>query len=361
MPSEIQVLVGRDRFYGWKSLEISRTLGELCGSFSFTAVDFPADEIKKIDVGSPVVIKMVADTLQEWDLITGYVDRTERRVDDGREFVFSGRDRTSDLVDCSADYPKNTWTAKSLSTIAADLCDPFGIGVDSIDIGANDPEIPRFSIKTGETVFDALDRLCNAYAILTITDAQGNIRLTRVGSAKSDTSLIVGQNIQRVDFIRDFSGRYSKYTAKAQGNQKGAEWLGDKISLRGDATDVGVSRYRPLLFMTEKQETRESVQKRVNWEAQVRAGQAEGASVTVKNWMQDPTGRNSRPWEINETIGIKDEGFDIEAQLVVSSVTFSVSEGAGRETSLELSPPEIFAENPSEKIELASKHSVKPS
>jgi prophage tail gpP-like protein len=361
MPAEIHVLVGRDRFYGWKSLEISRTLGELCGSFSFAAVDFPADDIKKIDVGSPVVIKMVAETRQEWNLITGYVDRTERRVGDGREFVFSGRDRTSDLVDCSADYPKNTWIKKSLSTIASDLCAPFDIGVDSIDISLNDPEITKFSIKTGETVFDALDRLCNAYAILTITDAAGNVRLTRIGSARADTRLVVGENVASADFIRDFSGRYSSYSAKAQGNQAGSEWLSDKISLRGDATDTGVGRYRPLLFMTDRQETRESVQKRVNWEAQVRAGRAEGASVVVKNWMQNPSGFSSRPWEINETISIQDEGFDIEAQLVVSSLTFSINGNAGRETSMELSPPEIFAENPSERIELARKHSVQPS
>lgn len=359
MQTEIQTLINGNRFQGWTDISVTRTLGELCADFSFGAINFPPEIVKGIKAHDSVEIVMFADRT-DWTIVTGYIDVVERSANNqGRLFKFSGRDKTCDLVDCSAYYAKSSWYGRKLFSIILDLCGPYDIAVDLTDVESKDVKIDKFTIKAGETVFQAIDRLCSAYNMLPLTNEYGDLRLTQVGSDLADTKLLFGANVVEGTFFEDYSGRYSFYQARGQSNGRGNEWLPDKILLEGAALDLQVTRYRPLVFMTEKKENPTTIQKRVNWEAQIRAGRAEGATVSVLGWLQEDK-LSSRPWAINELVIIKDEFFGIEAELIVSSVTFSVDPNQGKMTQLELSPPEIFQAEPADEIELARKHSVRP-
>ena len=361
MTTNIAIIIDGIKYEGWHKLNISRYLDAMCGRFDFTLADFAVSETAGILSGKSVKVEMV-DEFNDvtYPLINGYIYPTERsKTAEATSLHFSGRDVTSDLVDCSAIYKTSTWKKQKLSKIARDLCQPFGIAV--VIEGVTDPMIEKFTLQSGETVSESLERLCRAFNVLAITDEVGRLLLTAVGSDTADEALVMGDNILTMHLGEDFSERFSTYNFKGQRKGNGSEWVRNKdTQLLGQAHDAGVDRYRPMVFNIERHTTRADIKKRAAWEAQVRAGRSIYASVTVPGWLQNPYEGTSRPWRINELVTLKDTSWNIDAKLVVSGVDFQLDESTGRITTLDLNPPEIFKANPTQTIELARWSSVTP-
>jgi len=354
--ADISVVVNNLQYSGWESLQITRSLDYLCGNFSFTLANFPFESTKALVPGVPAIIFFGGQRL-----ITGYLDAARRsRSGNSTQLDFSGRDRTSDLVDCSAIYKTNSWKRTSLLKIASDLCLPYGISVSLV--GVPDSVVAEFALQTGETPFAAVERLCRVYGILPMTDMFGNLMLTTVQSSRANVPLVVGQNVLTVSYEEDDSGRYSEYLVKGQARGQGGGWLEDRIDLKGSARDAGVDRYRPLVIVAERHMTAQDIAKRASWEAQVRMGRGSRVSVTVMGWSQDTRfpDEASRPWALNELVNIRDASWGIDANLLVSSVTFDLSSGSGRLTTLGLSPPEVYSRDPSDRVQLSRRSSVRP-
>ena len=356
MTSEIKVKIDGDTFAGWETLGVSRALGSLSGDFNFNLIDFPIDKTKNFAPGKSVEVEMSGGLLTH-RLITGYIDRVVR-TKEGRStsLEFAGRDKTSDLIDSSAIYKNNYWKKKKISKIIKDICDPFDI---SVVLDVDDVNVDDFTIQSGETAFTAIERLARAYSFLLMTDENGRLLLSKVSSDRASVRLEVGQNVKRIMYEEDNSGRYSEYLAKGQGKGGGSEWSNDIVSLKGECSDSGIDRYRPYVFSVEKKMNRTEIQKRVNWEAQVRAGRAIRCEVVVNGWLQDPTSEVSEPWKINLLTNVVDKTWGIDSELVTSSVNFSLTSSGGRLTTLELSPPEIFSENPGDTVKLSNRSSVR--
>lgn len=357
MSTEIKVSIDGETFSGWKSVSVSRALGSLSGDFNFSLIDFPIEDTKNFAPGKSASVEMSGGLIPQ-KLITGYIDRVVRTKDgDQTSLEFSGRDVTSDLIDSSAIYKNSTWKKKKISKIIKDICDPFGINV-VLDV--TDVDVEEFTIQSGETAFASIERLARAHSFLLITDENGRLLLSKISSNRASVRLEVGQNIKRITYEEDNSGRYSQYLAKGQGRGSGGEWTNDTISLKGESEDADIDRYRPYVFSVEKKMNRTEIQKRVNWEAQVRAGRAIRCEVVVNGWLQDPTSEVSEPWKINLITNVVDKLWGIDSEFVTSSVNFSLGD-EGRLTTLELSPPEIFAADPSSRIQLSRRSSVRPS
>lgn len=355
--SDITITIGQTQYSGWQNLRVERTLHYLCGEFSFRLVDFPYEDTKLIRPGLPAKVQIGTQ-----NLVTGYIDKVRRsKSGEDTSLEFNGRDKTSDLVDCSAIFKTNNWRKSTLQTIARDICEPFGINVNMPY--SEDPDVQEFAIQTGESPFTAIERLCRAYSILPVTDANGDLVLTTISSDFADVKLEVGQNIKEISYELDDSGRYSNYFFKGQTRGKGSGWLEDKVNLRGESVDLGVGRYRPLVFVAERHLSQVEIANRAAWEAQVRAGRAEKTTVVVVGWMQNNQLPDfaSRPWAINELVSLRDREWDIDSLLLISSVTFEITNEGGRLTTLELSPPEIYRANPGEEIELSRRSRVTPS
>jgi prophage tail gpP-like protein len=353
--SEVTLTLLGTTYSGWESLRVERTLNSLCGDFRFSLTDFPFEDTRTIVPGAEAQIK-----LGTTPIITGYIDKVRRsRSAEQTTLEFNGRDRTSDLVDCSAIFKTNTWRRKTLRSIAEDICEPFGISV-SMPY-SEDPDILEFAIQMGESPFAAIERLCRAYSLLPISGPDGNLILTTVASDFADCRLEVGNNILQVAYELDDSGRYSNYFVKGQSRGRGSGWLTDSIQLKGQSIDLGIERYRPLVFVAEKHLSQVEIANRAAWEAQVRAGRAERTTIEVLGWEQTDIALNTaRPWVVNELVSVVDEDWEIDAQLLITSVCFELTSTGGRLTTLELSPPEIYRANPTEEIELSRRSRVTP-
>lgn len=354
--TDISLSIEGTKYSGWETIRVTRSIDSLCGEFSFSLTDFPFEETRKITAGLAITVQLGSETL-----ITGYIDRVSRTKEGNRkELTFSGRDKTLDLVDCSAIYKSNVWRQAKLSQIANDLCAPFGVIVASVEGG--NPKVKEFAIQTGETPFSAIERLCRAYGILPLTDNNGNLLLTTVGLLEADVKLVVGQNIEKVTYSQDWTERYSNYLIKGYQRGRGNGWLRDKVNLKGQAVDAGVTRYRPIVTVAERHMDAKEISTRAAWEAQVRMGRSETAMCTVMGWHQNlmlpPI--LTRIWEPNELVSLEDSDWGIRAQLVISQVTFEVTAQTGRTTILTLNPLETYKANPGEKVELSARSKIVP-
>jgi len=116
--------------------------------------------------------------------------------------------------------------------------------------------------------------------------------------------------------------------------------------------DTGVTRYRPLLFVSENKADNTLLRKRVNWEAQVRSGRALEHVVVVDGFYQK--GDDGEPltlWQKNKRVNLKCNYWGLDIERLITEVHFALGAG-GELTTLTLKHPDIFKPDPSEKVDL---------
>lgn len=264
------------RIYGgWTAIRINRGIEQLSGSFTLTVTEkWPGQaEARPIKKGDSAVVKIDGEAV-----CTGYINRTRSGFDSGRTwFEVEGRDKTADLVDCSAVWKSGQWKNSSVAQIAADLCRPFGIAV---VIGkpaekAAAEKNASFALEDGETVQDALERLLRMKALMMWTDGNGNLVISLPDTTPAETALVQGENLLQAEAAADETEQYSSYAVKGQ--QRG------KHNAKGTAADAGVARYRPLVILAEDGQDPAA---RAKHEQTMREGKADTATATVQSWRQ---------------------------------------------------------------------------
>jgi len=333
---DVKLSTGGLTYGGWKSVKVRRDLEQLCGSFEIEVSEiWPGQDFTaRIQPGDPCMLH-----LGDRPLVNGYVDDVSIAHDAKKHSVtISGRDKTADLVDCSAIRKTGQWQGLKLERIAQELCAPFGIEVKAeVDTGK---AFPTFALQEGESVFEAIDRLSRIRALLLATDGEGNLVITRPGLRRVATALVLGENILEASATLDMRDRFSEYVFKGQA--AGTDFFNAKqaAQIRASAKDPGVKRYRPLVVVSESQDVAASLKERALWEANVRAARSTDISVTVQGW-EHADGL----WEVNSIVPMRDAWLRVDDELLVKAVTFSVSEG-GTTTQLDLTRADAYTTLP---------------
>lgn len=276
MANNCTLLVNGMIYGGWTSISIQRGIEQLAGSFSLRVTErWPGVvESRPIKKGDVAVVKIDGEAV-----CTGYVNRTRIGFDDQSTwFDVEGRDKTADLVDCSAIWKSGQWRDSSVKQIATDLCSPFGI---SVVIGklaekAAAEKIASFALEDGETVQDTLERLLRMKALMMWTDGLGNLIINLPEQTPAQTALVQGENLLQAEAATDETEQFSQYTVKGQA--RGVH------NVKGEAADGTVKRYRPLVILAEDHGT--TPIKRAKHEQTMREGKADTASATVQSWRQ---------------------------------------------------------------------------
>lgn len=330
MANLCELWVGGQRYSGWKSIEIQRGIEQCTGQFSLSVTErWPGSlDPRPIAAGQPCRVTIDGDPV-----ITGYVDEARPGYDDKTTwFNVTGRDKTADLVDCSAIYKTGQWKGQTLARIARDLTAPFGIEVviGPMAAAANAP-IPSFNIEEGESVFDCLERAARLKALMLWTDGLGKLVIDLPGSQRTGTALVEGKNILRAEGMFNWAERYSEYIVKGQAP--------GQHDARGTARDSTVNRYRPLIVLAEDAAPGVTPQQRAEWEKQVRAGRANRISVKVQSWRQ--AGDDGELWAPGLLVLFDSPRLRINAELVIAQVQYTLDEN-GSVALLELADPRAF-------------------
>lgn len=337
--NELELRVNGSVCRGWKAVSVKKSLEALSAGFDlqFTADDQLPDW--KIPPGDQCEIRMGSDRV-----LVGYVDDLGVSYDAGSHTLkVSGRDRTGDLVDCSA--PSKRYASLTLPELAADLAKPYGIKV------VNQAEKVKFqrgvhSNQPGESVHRVLERRARQESVLLLSDAAGGLLITQAGLG-GDTGVTIeyGRDIKAASFQHSAADLYSEIVVKGQsigGNQFS---LADTVQPQGvvqrKVEGRGVRRYRPLCIVAESQADSARCATRARWEAGVREAKSKRWEVTVAGWRD----QNGRLWDINKFVHLRCPLMGVDEQLLISGVDFTLDE-SGTVTNLKLSKKDAFSELP---------------
>lgn len=310
----------RREYGGWKSVRVERSIDAVAGGFSIGMADprNPRILVPKEVLGWPIAPGDGCRVLIGDDVvIDGWIDETAPAISaDSHDLSVSGRDRTGDLVDCSADHSPDEWNAP-LDQIAAILCRPFGIQVSvaGVDLGA--PFAP-FKLQPEETAFGAIERMCRMRAVLPMSDGAGGLLLTRAGAARAASAIVEGENLLWAKATYSMKERYSRVTVKGERG-------------KASATDPMVARHRPLIVLAEQEDDGVPSEARARWETTVRAGRAGKVTVAVQGWRQ----ADGSLWPLNAEAAVHIPTLDLSGRLLIAARRLVLDEG-GRVTELDL-------------------------
>lgn len=342
---DVELVVNGVRYSGWKSIRITQSIESLTGSFALDVSDrWGPSAPWPIVEGDECVVQIDGQTV-----IDGYIDKRSLAVTkDSRSLTYTGRDKAADLVDCSVlvqdtSTKGHKWTYRNIdiAAFATQIAKPHGIRV-SVQPGLVLPKDPLLVAHPGETGYEAIKRAAASAGVLVISDGRGGIQITRAGSARA-TALIEGINILAASIDFDSTNRFHTYLISS--SPPGTDDAnGEALRVQASATDTEVLRQnRVILIRPDKGYDTATAKRRADWEARIRAAQAETAVVTVQGWEQPTT---STTWKINTLTRVTaPRSIGIDGDMLISQVEFLVAEG-GRITQLHVVRPDAFTPEP---------------
>jgi prophage tail gpP-like protein len=332
---DIKLIVQGVQYTGWETVTVRRSMESLADAFTLTYVDrwLRQGQEQPIAEGQLCTI-----TVDGQEILDGFVDEAGGKEDgDSDQLTAVGRSAAGDLIDCSAIHSGGQWANATIVQIASDLLSPFGLSVRVQSGLVLSTPLVGFSLEEGETVASALDRMARMQGVLVCSDPGGDIVITRAGATRATTVIRRGVNVLASRRQGSWRERYSQYIVKAQSAATGGVFGAQASQRKAVATDPTVSRYRPLVVVSEDASSL-SVSTRANWQRNVRAGRSVRWHYTLSGWKD-----TASPWAPNVLVHVTDERWSIDADLLLVSATFTrTGDGEGTTTELELCDPLAF-------------------
>lgn len=328
--------IGGYQFDFWKEIDIQRGIEQVAGQFSLTVADPTRSHADILAPGSAVIVQIDDETV-----CTGWLDTVTLGVDGHNSWLtVSGRDKTCDLVDCSAIFGSGQWKNRTLKQIATDLLAAYHIDLVIGDRAATAAaqKFASFAIEPGETVFAAIERAARQRALMVWGDSLGRVVIDLPGSTRAAIELVEGVNILYAQGAFAQAERFSHYTVKA--HTKSDEDGEDVPVVAGSATDSAISRHRPLIVVAETHLSSDKAKERAQWEAAVRAGRGNRATVRVRGWRQN--GSTGDLWRPGLRVGVRSDTLRANGDLLIASCHWLLSPSGGTTTELEIVDPRAF-------------------
>lgn len=353
-----RVRIGEREYSSWEEVTLDRAIDAACGSFVVRVTSPEQVGSRGVAAGGPVAVSgagilyelpfgpqdQVEIAAANEVVCTGRVDSLESELNSsgGTLVRLAGRDRSADMVDCSAPNKPGEWFNVGIRDLARDLATPFGLSVTVTGAAA---VLPSFSLQEGETAWNALERACRMRGLLCFSDAFGNLVIEAPGAGGFDGGgrIAQGENLTTARLTLNDAERFSIYNVRGQrpgAIDGGAEAA---ILIEGNALDAGVRRYRPLVVLAESAVSPADAQLRAQWEAIVRASRAHRLSCVVPGWRRP---LSSRPWRINTLVPVLIPRMGINAELLIMQTIFRRSKRGGTTTELVLVRPDAFQPQP---------------
>lgn len=329
---EVRLTVDGDDWAGWQSYRINLGMQQLAGSFDLTLTErwSGQEQRRALRVGAPCTLHYDGELL-----ITGYLDNVAPTYNgEDHRITVSGRDKTADLVDCSA--PSTQWIGRGLADVARELCAPFGIGV--IDQAGANAAFRSLKPNDGETVFEMLDQAARIRGVLLITDGRGNLVITRAGREQAGDALRLGQNILSGSGNFDLRDVFSTYTFKGQ--QPGDDYLSGETAaaVQAKASDSRIKRHRPLTLIADGPLDTAAARERVTWERNVRWGRSQSITYGVQGHRQS----TGALWRQNMRVPVFDAYQFLDgAERLITDLTY-ILDDQGERCDLTVMPREAF-------------------
>lgn len=336
---KVQLLVGDKLYSGWSSVRVTRSIESMCGSFALDVFDRWAYQQTAwpLRVGQECSVLLI-DT----PVIRGSVDRRSVGLGKGAAASVSGRDATSLLVDCSCALGRWSFHNVDLLAFAQKVCAPYGIHVRLEGVQSSQIAVPKkLSIEPGDTAAQAIENACRVAGLLPVADGSGGLVLTRPGTGRCSSALAEGVNLLRGSVEHDITKRH--HTVNVLGQRPGSDQAsGAGVLSKGSAVDETIDPRRVTYVRAEGAVDSAQAKARAQWEVAVRAAQGETVEVTTQGWAQ----ASGELWPINRLVRVQSPTLELDNDLVIVSVTYSLSRDTGATTQLTLRRPDAYRPMP---------------
>ncbi len=338
MPDVISLLIDGKLYEGWKSSSVSQAMDAAAGTFNLVVIDrwTPGQEPWVPMPGSPCEVRVAGETL-----ITGYVDLVRPQFGpDQHSLQVQGRDKSGDMVDCSAVHRPDQWKSIGLLEFANIIAKPFGITVKAdTDLGA---PLTQVKLQQGETALEAIHRHAQMRKVLVMPDGKGGLLLTRTGKRRASVPLVQGRNVKDGSGTLDWSERHSKYIVKGQSGYSASTSGAAESHASAEVEDKEITRYRPLLLVNGGETNNATAKERATWEANTRVGKSTSATLTVVGWRESEGGPL---WQPNTLVQVDVPALQIKGEMLIRQVTYSRDEG-GTLAKVDIVSPQAYAPEP---------------
>jgi prophage tail gpP-like protein len=322
---------------GWQRFRARRSIEHAPSQLVIETTErFPSSIAEATTPFSKATVKIGQD-----QIMGCYIDLVEPHIDKGRhEVVIAARSLSQDLVDCMVATDKmKSWVVRDATLGAAvkTLAAPYDIPLTVIgeDPKINQPGQDVVQINPGMTNWMVIEQLGSVTERLIYDGVDGGIVISKVGTERSACALIQGQNIEFGSARLSGDQRYSQITVASQAVILDAS-SSPVISLRQDATDPRVPRYRNLLMILDLVgPDAKWAQQRADWEVARRYGRSREIRIVVSGFR---TSRGGALWDINTIVQVDAPALKVSKEdMVVAGVTF-IRDDLGTRTELVCMP-----------------------
>lgn len=367
------LVLGGSVFDEWTSVEITRDIEDVTGSFTFelrdaqrTAAAHPfatlAGYRRMVTVGLEAEIR-----LDGRPILKGWVDRIAPHAGEGGASVtIDGSDKARDLIDGAAtvDGPSE-FTNKTIDQIGKEVVAPYGLDFRA-EVDPGEP-FARYVLEPGETALSAIEKGLRQRGALLTSDGVGAVVMTTAGRQRAGALRYPG-NVVDTDGEFSVEGRFSEYCVKgqaekAQGKRGEArldataaplagdpsEWINQQldrelggVAIEGRARDPDMVRYRPVVTLARSQLTAEGAQTQADWMSRTAKGRSEELRHRVKGYHDE----EGNLWRPNTLSAVNDDYQDVHRDMLIAGVRYLYGEDGGEESELRLTSPEAYDTEP---------------
>lgn len=333
MTPEVRLCINGRKYGGWKTVRVGRSIEQVAGIFQLTVTEKWPDQPlqRKIKPGDACTLEVDGAVV-----ITGFVDTVEPRYDaEKHDIRVIGRDKTGDLVDCSAQYQQGQIKGRNLAQIADALAGPFGIEIiTDTDIGAS---FKSFSLQEGETIFESLDRAAKHRGVLIVTPGDGTLKIVRASTEVLPVSLELGKNILSARATFSHRDRFNRYVVK--GSTAGDDFLFGEAAAHNiaEVTDTEIRAPRVSVTVAEDNADLATCNKRAQWQRNTAIARSVRVVYLVQGWTYDA----KNLWRPNVNVHVRDAFLGIDMNLLIVAVAF-VLDADGTRTELTLARREAY-------------------
>lgn len=341
--NNIQIEIDGNNLSDYIDGSVSIQLDQFCNSFNFTTSKslvgeyniFP-EETCRIFINGKVAI-------------TGVIDSVSPSEDaDSSTVSVSGRDRTCDVVDSDLPIGISLSGDFTLQTVIEKVLTALGLTdikvVNEIDDLRSFTSADIVSAEVDKNCFDFINEYAQKVSALLVTNAEGNIVITRAGSKRYSDKLLndIGNddnNIISSSAGYDYSQRYNKYIVYSQSNTntQTSNVSISNVAQKGIAIDDEIRESRVMVMKANNACSSENCEEIATLEANIRRANSLKYSCEVYGFETN----DGNLWEVNRLIQVYDIDADIDSELLIKGLTFNMGD-SGSTTSIELALADAY-------------------
>lgn len=363
--SIFEVRVNGSKFSLWESVSVSRSIDNLCGTFSISTSNKPSSYPVKLGDVIQILINNVI-------VLTGFVEQFSGSGDlQSDQITLSGRDLTADIVDSSLpEQAKNIEGAVTLQNLCEAVIGGLGISIAIIDESGGIAAFSEDDLQAGQSggnAFQYLESFARKRQVYLQTSSEGDLVIFRPGNERAASSLThklneVNNNVKSWNVNLSSSQRFGTYVCRSQDNvgfNFESDYSGDGNNRNGEAVDQDIRATRYLELIAEETMTDKDCVQRAKEESNLRRAKSLEYTATVAGAEQI----DGSLWELGKLVKIDDEFANVRGIFLIKSIGYNHSL-AGTETQIVVAQPDaynvkdIISKNVSRKAKIGERYTI---